>query len=138
MSVQLNEHAVALLPFSTTQDYTTWSIQSTGATTLYTVPTGKVCIPSHILMVSGTTAGATNTAKATVGQVGALTDFLAEQTFTNVISGKCAILRPVPSDTPLASVAYAAGTIIQANVTTLDADGGTDWKLFLFGFLYDA
>jgi hypothetical protein len=138
MSVELKEKAVALLPSTTTQDYTILSLQATGATTLYTVPTGKVCVLSHLNLVSGSTADVANTAKFTAGQVSALTDFLAEQTLTNVVSGKMAICRPVPSVTPLAGVAYPAGTIIQVNVTTLDANGGTDWKVFLFGFLYSA
>ena len=86
----------------------------------------------------GSTAIATNTAKITAGQVGALTDFLAENTLTNIISGKCGILRPVPAVLPLTSVPYTGGTVIQINVTALDADGGTDWKVYTFGFLYDA
>ena len=131
MSAPLKQHSIALL------STTTLSVRVATATTLYTVPTqlGKRCLPDHIKIICG--SDASTTAKITVGQVGALTDFLAENTLTNLAAQyDMVICRPIPATTPLKSKSYAPGTVIQIDVTTADADGSTDCTVLLFGTLY--
>ena len=45
-----------------------------------------------------------------------------------------AVLQPIPNTTPLKGKSYAAGTVIQIDVTT--ALGGASNTIYLFGFLY--
>lgn len=113
-----------------------FSVQSTGATTLYTVPVGKRCILDNVKVVCG--SAASPTAHVSVGQVGTLTDFIPDTTCTNLAAQYDMIrLVPIPTaTTPLKSKSYAAGTVIQLNVATLDADGGTDNTAYLFGTIY--
>lgn len=127
----LKESAVSLLS-STTLDVT-----GTGATTLYTVPTGKRCVLDHAKVICGTAAS--TTAVISFGQSTALTDFLGNQTMTNLAAQyDCVICMPVPNATPVKTKSYAAGTVIQCNVATADADGSDDATVLLFGMLYDA
>jgi hypothetical protein len=114
---------------------TTLDVQSTGQTTLYTVPTGRRLIIDKIMVVAGATASPT--AVVTFGEQGSATDFLAAQTFTNLAAQYDAIVcRPVPNATPVKLKSYPAASIIEADVTTADADGGTDNQVFLYGTLY--
>lgn len=104
------------------------------ATTLYTVPVGKTLILTRVSMVA---TGDSHLSVVTVGRVGALTDFVGSQTLTNLAAeGDVAHLSPIIHATvPVAQKSYAAGTIIQMNVTTgTAATGGA--KVFLFGILY--
>jgi len=125
----LKEKSISLL------SSTTLSVQSTGATTLYTVPTGKRCVLHHARVICGTAAS--TTAIITFGQVGALTDFLGSQTMTNLAAQYDSVIcSPVPNATPVKTKSYAAATIIQVNVGTADADGSTDATVMLFGTIY--
>lgn len=127
----LKETSVALLS-STTLDVT-----STGATTLYTVPTGKRCVLDHAKVICGTAAS--TTAVITFGRSTALTDFLDSQTMTNLAAQyDCVICAPVPNATPVKTKSYAAGVIIQCNVGTADVDGSEDATVLLYGTIYDA
>lgn len=124
--MELNERSIARL------SATTVSLAGTAATTLYTVPTGKRCVLTHAIIVAGADAGASI---VTIGQVGALTDFLPANTLSNLDAQYDAvILQPIPATTPLKEKSYAAGTVIQINVTT--AAGGASNTVYLFGFLY--
>ena len=114
---------------------TTLDVTSTGATTLYTVPTGKRCVLHCAVVVCGTAAS--TTAVISFGQVGALTDFLGNQTMTNLAAQYDAVTcMPIPNATPVKTKSYAAATIIQVNVATADADGSTDATVYLFGLIY--
>ena len=114
---------------------TTLDVTSTGATTLYTVPTGKRCVLHCAVVVCGTAAS--TTAVITFGQVGALTDFLDSQTMTNLAAQYDAVTcMPIPNATPVKTKSYAAATVIQVNVGTADADGSTDATIYLFGLIY--
>jgi len=114
---------------------TTLDVQSTGQTTLYTVPAGRRLIIDKIMVVAGATASPT--AVVTFGEQGTATDFLAAQTFTNLAAQYDTIVcRPVPNATPVKLKSYPAASIIEADVTTADADGGTDNQVFLYGTLY--
>lgn len=113
----------------------TLDVQSTAQTTIYTVPLGKRCILDHIKIVSGATASPT--AVVSFGQNGAATDFVGNQTMTNLAAQyDCVIIMPVPNATPVKTKSYAAGTVIEADVTTADADGGTDNTVYVYGTLY--
>jgi hypothetical protein len=124
--VNLKEKAVTLL------STTTVALNAVAATTLYTVPVGKRMVPHSVLLVAG--ADASNSA-VTVGQVGALTDFLTTQTLTGVNAQyDAAWLQPVPNATPIMRKSYAPGTVIQMDVTT--GAGGATNSVLLFGVLY--
>ena len=127
----IEKNAISLL------STTTLDVTSTGQTTLYTVPTGKRCVLDHIKIVAGATASPT--AVVSFGQNGAATDFLGNHTMTNLAAQyDCVICAPIPNATPVKTKSYAAGTVIEADVTTADPDGGTDNTVYLFGSLYDA
>ncbi|MFA5378044.1 MAG: hypothetical protein WC455_19995 [Dehalococcoidia bacterium] len=102
------------------------------AVTLYTVPVGKRCVLDHAVLVAGADAGTTT---VSIGQVGALTDFLALNTLSNLDAQYDAvILKPIPNTTPLKGKSYVAGTVIQIDVT--NQAGGATNTVYLFGFLY--
>lgn len=127
----LKETALALL------SVTTLDVTSTGATTLYTVPTGKRCVLHAAVVVCG--SAASTTAAISFGQSTALTDFLGNQTMTNLAAQYDAVTcMPIPNATPEQAKSYAASTILQVNVATADADGSEDATVYLYGFLYDA
>jgi len=129
MGADLKEKTPSLLGTATLD------VQSTAQTTIYTVPVGKRCILDHIKIVSGATASPT--AVICFGQDGATTDFVGNQTMTNLAAQyDCVIIMPVPNATPVKTKSYAAGTVIEADVTTADADGGTDNTVYVFGTLY--
>jgi len=108
-------------------------LNADGQTNLYTVPPGKRCILSHALLVLGADAG---TSDLSIGQSGTPTDFLPVQNLDNGDAQyDVLLLMPVPSATPaVAQKSYAAGTVIQADVSN-NAGGATN-TLYLFGLLY--
>jgi hypothetical protein len=123
----LKEKACTLL------NSTTISFAADGVTTLFTVPTGKRCVLSHAVVVAGADAGATTVLQ--IGQTGATTDFVPDNTLSNLDAAYDAvIIRPVPATTPLKSKSYAAATVIQGSVGS--HSGGATNTLYLFGFLY--
>ena len=124
---ELNTKSITLL------SATTVALNANADTTLYTVPTGKRCVLECAVIVAGADAGATT--QLSIGADGAETDWLAANTLSNLDAQYDAvILRPIPNTTPLKSKSYAAGTVIQAQVT--NQSGGATNTLYLFGFLY--
>lgn len=122
----LREKGIALL------SSTTVALNAVAATTLYTVPPGKRCVLTQAILVAGADA---STSALTIGQVGALTDFLGTQTLTGINAQyDVAIMMPVPNATTVMTKSYAAGTVIQADVTT--GAGGATNTIYLYGFLY--
>ena len=108
------------------------SFAADGQTTLYTVPVGKRCVLTHAIVIAGADVGATT---MSIGQVGALTDFLAVNTLSNLDAQyDVAILQPIPNTTPLKGKSYAAGVVIQADIGS-NAGGATN-NVLLFGILY--
>ena len=104
------------------------------AVTLFTVPVGKTCILDKLQIVASADMGATT---LTVGRVGALTDFLPTQTVTACNgAGSVARLAPVPNATTVEHFEYAAGVVIQADVTA--ANGNATNTYYLYGTLDDA
>ena len=113
---------------------TTVSLAAVAATTLYTVPTGYRCVLSHVDVIAGADA---STSTVTIGQSTALTDFLGTQTLSNLDAQYDKVtLMPIPAATPVKQKSYAAGTVIQMDVTT--ANGGATNTVNLFGYLYEA
>ena len=122
----LKEKAMGLL------STTTVALDSAAATTLFTVPVGKRCVVTHAILVAGADA---STSVVTIGQVGTLTDFLGAQTLSAIDAQyDTTVLQPVPNATAVKIESYAAGTVIQINVTT--GNGGATNTVYLFGFLY--
>lgn len=113
---------------------TTVSLAAAAATTLYTVPTGKILVLTKGILIA---AADCSTSALTIGRSTALTDFLNTQTLSNIdAAGDVALLQPIPAATTVLSKSYAAGIIIQVNVTVANGAAGNILKLF--GILYDA
>ncbi len=124
--MDLKEKSVGLL------SSTTVTFGADGQTTLYTVPVGKRCILSHAVIVAAADAGTTT---CTIGQVGALTDFLPTNTLSNLDAQYDAVtIMPIPNTTPLKSKSYAAATVIQIDVGAHAGSAGN--TVFLYGTLY--
>lgn len=126
MSIDLKEYAIYPLSGEVTV-----SLAAAAATTLYTVPTGYTAVIDHVDIIVGADAGAST---LTIGRSTALTDFLNTQTITalNAANAK-GELRPVPNATTVKQVTYAAGVIIQVNVTA--ANGGATNTMIVWGYL---
>lgn len=111
---------------------TTVTFAADGATTLFTVPAGFRCVLHSAVVIAAADAGTTT---MTIGQVGALTDFLGTQTLSNLDAAYDAvILQPVPNATPVKVKSYAATTVIQADVGS--HAGGAGNIVLLYGSLY--
>lgn len=111
---------------------TTVAFNANADTDLYIVPTGKTCMLVCAVVRAGADAGATTT--LSIGANGAETDFIPANTLSNLdASGDVVILMPVPNTTPTKTKAYAAGTVIQAQVA--NQSGGATNTVYLFGFL---
>lgn len=112
---------------------TTVAFNVIAATTLYTGPTGKLYTPVLAVIRAGADAAVTI---VTFGRVGALTDWLAAQTLSNLdADGDQVLVMPIPSATPVKQKTYAAGVVFQIDVTT--NVGGATNDVDLFGFLID-
>ncbi len=124
----LNNEGISLL--STTN----LPLNAVAATTVYTVPANTRLVIDHAKLIAGADAGAS---ALTIGKSTALTDFLGTQTVSNLDAQyDMVILKPVPNATPVKCKSYAAGDIIQVDVTT--GSGGATNKFMLFGTLYAA
>lgn len=112
---------------------TTVAFNANADTTLFTVPTGKRCVLTKVVVVAGADAGATT--QLSVGQDTVETDFINAYTLSNLDAANDSVtLIPVPNSTPVKAKSYAAGTVIQAQVT--NQSGGATNTVYLFGFLY--
>jgi hypothetical protein len=110
-------------------------LSSATATTLYTVPIGKTCILSHAMVRVADDVGAN--LELTIGQVGALTDFVGTTNGDNLNAlGDVIIMAPVPSATPATLKEYTAGEIIQIDVAV--AGNAVAATVYLFGTEDDA
>lgn len=110
------------------------AFNSVAATTLYTVPVGKIFIPAFCFVRVGADAGETD---VTFGRVGALTDWLGTRALDNLnAAGDQAKIELLNSVTPTLSKTYAAGVVLQIDVTV--ALGGATNYVDLFGYLVDA
>lgn len=112
---------------------TTVAFNANADTDLFTVPTGKRCILTKAIAVAGADAGATT--QLSIGADGTETDFINAYTLSNLdAANDSVILVPVPNSTPVKSKSYAAGTLIQAQIT--NQSGGATNVVYLYGTLY--
>jgi len=101
-------------------------------TNLYTVPVGVRCILSHAVLVAGADA---STSDISIGADGAETDFIPAYDLQHLDAQyDCVLLAPIPAVEALQLKSYAAGTVIQAQVTN-NAGGATN-TIYLYGTLY--
>ena len=123
----LNENAVTLLSATSVAD-----LSAEVQTTLYTVPTGKKLLLTEAWLETAGDVGAA--LDVTIGQSGALTDFVGTTAGDNLDADEDVILlKPVPSATPATNKLYAAGTVIQIDVAT--AGNAVAGVVYLFGIL---
>jgi hypothetical protein len=128
----LKEKAISLLGSKAGIDLNT----TTTETTIYTVPTGKTCILSRIVLRAFSADSLLST--VSVGQAGAATDFLTTQTLTGITASfatQALTLTNVPNATPVVQVLYPAGTAIV--VKTVAASGAAcTCTADVFGYIY--
>lgn len=125
----LNENAITLLSTTAIAD-----LSSVAATTLYTVPTGKKLVLTEAWLECAGDVGAS--LAFTMGRSTAKTDFVGTTNGDNLDADEDIILvKPVPSATPATNKIYAAGVIIQIDVTV--GGNAVAGVVYLFGFLID-
>ena len=125
----LNESAITLLSSTAIA-----SFAATGATTLYTVPTGKKLVLTEAWLETAGDVGAS--LAFTIGRSTALTDFVGTTNGDNLDADEdIIIVKPVPSATPSTNKIYAAAVAIQLNVAV--AGNAVAGVCHLFGFLID-
>lgn len=116
------ENNVALL------STTTVSHAGAAQTTLYTVPTG---FRLHIDKVDIEAAGDEAATDITIGQVGALTDFIGTTQLDNLDAQfDLVTVKPIQADPPVQKKSYAAETVIQVDVTAANGNAGNSYLLF--------
>ena len=116
-----------MMKVSTTQV----DFSAAAATTLYTVPTGQIFIPSMAVIRAGADAGITD---VTMGRAGALTDWLTTQQLDNLDAAGDQVTVKIPQNaTPTKAKTYAAGIAFQVDVIV--AVGGATNYIDLFGYL---
>jgi hypothetical protein len=122
MGAFLEENGVALL------STTTVSHAAVAQTTLHTVPSGFRMIPDHVKIVAAGDEAATD---ITLGQVGALTDFMGTTQLDNLDAQYDMVkVQPIPADPPVKQKSYAAGTVFQVDVTAANGNAGNTYHLF--------
>ena len=132
----LNENAITRLA-----SVPSWSSQGAAGTetSLYTCPTGKVALITHVIMrvISASMA----TCVVTFGSItGDVNQFRGDTTLTNLDgTTKYAVIHMQAGtrNTPDGGTLVTAGTSFGVEVTTADADGGSA-TIDVFGMLYDA
>ena len=118
----------ALYPLS---GIVTVSLAAAAATTLYTVPTGYTAVIDHVDLIVGADAGAS---VLTIGRSTDKDDFVGASTITALnADGAKGELRPIPHGTVVKQMTYAAGVIIQVDVTT--GSGGATNYMIVWGYL---
>ncbi len=127
----LRKNCVALLGSVDSVD-----LNAAAATTIFTVPVGMKCVLDYV-RIRNLSANATN-ATVTIGQVGALTDFLNTQTLSGLnaaaATGK---LENIPNATTVKAIEYTAGEVLQIDVSVVASIACTATVEF-FGMLDDA
>lgn len=128
----LKEKAISLLASKAGVDLNTTVTE----TTLYTVPAGKTCILSRIVMRAFSADTLLST--VSIGQAGAATDFLGTQTLTGVTASfatQALTLTNVPNATPVVQVLYPAGTAIVLKTVAASGSACT-CTCDVFGYIY--
>lgn len=122
MGAYNEENGIALLAVVTVDH------SSTGQTTLCTVPSNFRLILDHIKIEA---AGNESTTDITIGQSGALTDFINTTQLDNLDAQYDVVkIQPVQADPPAQQKSYAAGTVIQVDVTVANGNAGNTYMVF--------
>lgn len=132
----LKEKAVALL--NSVAGFDSQAVAGTELA-LFTVPTGKICVPMFVVIRTVSASMATCVVTFGVGG-GNCDEFRGDVTLTNLDgTTKYAIIamQDLVRNTPDGGVLLTAGETFSVEITTADADGGTA-TIDVFGFLYDA
>ena len=132
----LNQNAITLLE-------STASVDLNGAggteTALYTVPPGKMCLVTHIVIHTMSADAAA--AVVTFGKTGGACDeFRGDQTLSGLsAAGKYTViyLDQGTNDTPEAGTEFDAGESVGVEITT-QAGGACTCTMAVFGYLVDA
>lgn len=126
--MELKENALTKVS-STTVDFS-----AVAATTLYTVPAGKLFVPVLAIIRAGADAVATD---VTFGRSTAKTDWLGTTQLDNLdADGDQVKVEQTNANPPNKSKTYAAGVLFQCDVIV--AQGGASNKIDLFGYLISA
>lgn len=97
-------------------------------TNLINVPSGFRCILDHVKIEA---AGDEADTDITIGQVGALTDFIGTTQLDNLDAQYDSIkVQPIQADPPAKQKSYAAGTVIQVDVTVGNGNAGNTYLVF--------
>ena len=97
-------------------------------TTLHTVPSGFRTILDHVKIEA---AGDEAETDITIGQEGALTDFIGTTQLNNLDAQYDTVkVQPIQADPPVKQKSYAAGTIIQVDVTAANGNAGNTYLVF--------
>lgn len=119
------ENNIALLAIMTVDH------SAAAATTLLTVPSGFRAILDHVKIEA---AGDEAETDITIGKEGALTDFIGTTQLNNLDAQYDVVkVQPIQADPPLMQKSYAAGTVIQVDVTAANGNAGNTY--FVFGTL---
>jgi len=125
MGAFIEENSIALLSIVTVDH------SAAAQTTLLTVPSGFRFIPDHVKIES---AGDESNTDITLGQVGALTDFIGTTQLDNLDAEYDVVkVQPIQADPPVKQKSYAAGTVFQVDVTAANGNAGNTY--FVFGTL---
>ncbi len=117
------ENSIALLS-TTTVDHS-----GAGQTTLYIVPDNFRLV--GIDKVDIEAAGDEAATDITIGQVGALTDYIGTTQLDNLDAQYDLVtVKPIQADPPLQKKSYAAGTVIQVDVTAGNGNAGNIYMFF--------
>jgi len=117
------ENNVALLAIVTVDH------SAAAQTTLFTVPSGFRL--AGIDKVDIEAAGDEAETDITIGQVGALTDFIGTTQLDNLDAQYDLVtVKPIQADPPLKKKSYAAGTVIQVDVTAANGNAGNTYMLY--------
>jgi len=103
------------------------------ATTLYTVPYGENGGTIYFAWDKTRIIAAGDEAATdiTLGQVGALTDFMNTTQLDNLDAQWDSVdVRPIPADPPVKQKMYPSGTVLQVNVTVANGNAGNIYMTF--------
>jgi len=97
-------------------------------TTLLTGPSGFQFAIDHLKIKAAGDEGETD---ITLGQVGALTDFIGTTQLDNLDAENDMVkIQPIQADPPVKQKWYSAGTVFQVDVTAANGNAGNTYLVF--------
>ena len=117
------ENGIAMVAIVTTIDHSSATAQD-----LYEVPSGFRFLWDHVKIEA---AGDEAQTDITLGQVGALTDFIGTTQLDNLDAQYDVVkVQPIQADPPEMQKSYAAGTQLQVNVTAANGNAANTYMIF--------